>query len=105
MQFGKLKRREFMALLGGAAAALPLSAHAQQITEKLLTIGILGSSAPSTQSRQNAALVQRLHELGWTEGGNVKIEVRWAEGRNERFAEIAAEFVALKVNVIVTSGA
>jgi len=104
MQFGKLKRREFMALLGGAAAALPLSAHAQQITEKLLTIGILGSSAPSTQSRQNAALVQRLHELGWTEGGNVKIEVRWAEGRNERFAEIAAEFVALKVNVIVTSG-
>ena len=104
MQFGQLKRREFMALLGGAAAALPLSAHAQQITEKLLTIGILGSSAPSTQSRQNAALVQRLHELGWTEGGNVKIEVRWPEGRNERFAEIAAEFVALKVNVIVTSG-
>ena len=77
MQFGQVKRREIMALLGGAAAALPLSAHAQQqITEKLLTIGILGSSAPSTQSRQNAALVQRLHELGWTEGGNVKIEVR-----------------------------
>jgi putative ABC transport system substrate-binding protein len=98
-----MKRREFITLLGGVLA-WPRAVRAQQLTEKLLTIGILGSSAPSTQSRLNAAFVQRLNELGWTEGRNVKIEVRWAEGRSERFAEIAAEFVALKVNVIVTSG-
>jgi putative ABC transport system substrate-binding protein len=98
-----VKRREFITLLGGAAA-WPLAARAQQLTEKLPVIGILGSGAPSTQSLQNAAFVERLRELGWTEGRNVKIEMRWAEGRSERFAEIAAEFVALKVNVILTSG-
>src|SRR5580693_1217711 len=52
-----------------------------------------------------AALVQRLGELGWIEGRNLAIEVRWAEGRNERFAEISAEFVRLKVDIMVTSGA
>jgi putative tryptophan/tyrosine transport system substrate-binding protein len=99
-----MRRREFITLLGGAATAWPLAARAQQFAEKLPAIGVLGSGAPSTQSLQNAAFVERLRELGWTEGRNVKIEVRWAEGRSERFAEIAAEFVALKVNVIVTSG-
>jgi putative tryptophan/tyrosine transport system substrate-binding protein len=98
-----MNRRTFVTLLGGAAA-WPLAARAQQQTEKLPTIGYLGTGTPSTMGQWTAAFVQRLHELGWIDGRNVKIEVRWAEGRSERFAEIAAEFVALKVNVIVTSG-
>ena len=66
--------------------------------------GFLGSSTPSAQGQWTAAFVQRLRELGWIEGRTVAIEYRWAEGRSERFAEIAAEFVRLKVDVIVTSG-
>ena len=103
MQFGQLKRREFITLFGGAAAAWPLAARAQQ-PGKLPTIGFLGSATPSTQGQWAAAFVQRLRELGWIEGRTVAIEYRWAEGRNERFAEIAAEFVRLKVDVIVTYG-
>jgi putative ABC transport system substrate-binding protein len=97
-----VKRREFIALLGGAAA-WPLTARAQQ--PKLPTIGFLGGNTPSTQSQWTAAFVQRLRELGWIEGRTVAIEYRWAEGRTERFAEIAAELVGLKVSVIVTVGA
>jgi putative tryptophan/tyrosine transport system substrate-binding protein len=98
-----VKRREFITLLGGVAAAWPVAARAQQPT-KLPIIGFLGASTPSVMGQWTAAFVQRLHELGWIDGRNVKIEVRWAEGRSERFTEIAAEFVALKVNVIVTAG-
>ena len=99
----KLKRREFITLVGGAAAAWPLAARAQQ-PAKVPTIGFLGASTPSGQSKSVTAFVQRLRELGWMEGRTVTIEYRWGEGRNERFAEIAAEFVRLKVDVIVTSG-
>jgi ABC-type uncharacterized transport system substrate-binding protein len=95
------RRREFIRLLGGAAAAWPLAARAQQ-AGKLPTIGYLGSGTPLTDSQWVAAFVQRLRELGWVDGRNVAIEVRWAEGRSERFAEIAAEFVRLKVDVILT---
>src|SRR6516225_5484002 len=95
-----MKRREFITLLGGAAA-WPLAVRAQQ-PAKLPTIGYLGSAAPSTQSQWLAAFALRLRELGWTEGLTIAIEVRWAEGRPERFAEIAADFVRLKVDVIVT---
>jgi putative tryptophan/tyrosine transport system substrate-binding protein len=98
-----MRRREFITLLGGAAVAWPHAARAQQ-QAKLPTIGYLSSATPVTQGPWLTAFVQRLSELGWTEGRNVKIEVRWAEGRTDRAAEIAAEFVALKVNVIVTSG-
>jgi putative ABC transport system substrate-binding protein len=98
-----VKRRTFIALLGGAAAAWPLAARAQQ-AGKLPTIGILGSAAPASQSQMLAGFVERLRVLGWTEGRNVAIEYRWAEGRSERYTEIAAEFVRLSVNVIVTSG-
>ena len=98
-----MKRREFITLLGGAAAAWPLAARAQQ-PAKLPTIGFLGASTPSAMSQWVAAFVQRLRELGWIEGRTVAIEYRWAEGRSERFAEIAAEFVRLKVDVIVTAG-
>ena len=96
-------RREFITLLGGAAAVWPLAARAQQ-AGKLPTIGFLGGQTPSTAGQWLAAFEQRLRELGWIEGRNVAIEVRWAEGRSERFAEIAAEFVRVKVDVIVTAG-
>jgi putative ABC transport system substrate-binding protein len=98
-----IRRRQFITLLGGAAAAWPLAARAQQ-PAKLPTIGVLGSATPSTQAPRFAAFVQRLRELGWIEHRTVAIEYRWAEWRDERFAEIAAEFVRLKVDVIVTSG-
>jgi putative tryptophan/tyrosine transport system substrate-binding protein len=98
-----MKRREFISLLGAAAVAWPLAARAQQVT-KLPTIGYLGSSTLSAMSQWTASFVQRLRELGWVEGRNVAIEYRWAEGRAERAAEIAAEFVRLKVDVIVTYG-
>src|SRR5204863_2221659 len=98
----RMKRREFMALLGCAAAAWPLAARAQQ-AGKLPTIGFLVAGTPSSHGQWVAALVRRLHELGWIEGRTVTIEYRWAEGRTERFDEIAAEFVRRKVDVIVTS--
>jgi putative ABC transport system substrate-binding protein len=98
-----MKRREFITLIGGAAAAWPLAARAQQ-SGKLRTIGFMGQSTRSAASEWVAAFVQRLRELGWIEGRNIAIEYRWAEGREERFAGIAAEFVRLKVDVIVTSG-
>jgi ABC-type uncharacterized transport system substrate-binding protein len=94
-----IRRRDFIILLGScAAAAWPIAARAQQ--RKLPTIGFLGGA--TWESQWAATFVQRLHELGWTEGRTVAIEYRWAEGRNERAAEIAAEFVRLKVDVIVT---
>ena len=102
MVLGQMQRRQFITLLGGAAA-WPLAARAQQ-PARLPTVGYMGSATPATQGQWAAVFAQRLQELGWTEGRNVTIEVRWAEGRSERFAEIAAEFVALKVDVIVTSG-
>jgi putative tryptophan/tyrosine transport system substrate-binding protein len=96
------RRRDFIALLGGAAA-WPLAAHAQQ-PGRLRTIAFLGPNTHSAASEWVAALVKRLRELGWTEGRTITIEYRWAEGREERFAEIAAELVRLKADVIVTSG-
>src|SRR5262245_58573146 len=98
-----MRRREFITLIGGAAAAWPLAANAQQ-SGNLRTIGFLGPNTHSAGSEWIAALVQRLRELGWMEGRTITIEFRWAEGREERFAEIAAEFVRLKVDVIVVSG-
>jgi putative ABC transport system substrate-binding protein len=95
-----VKRREFIALAGGAAA-WPIAASAQQ-PGKLPTIGFLGSGTAAAQSKWTAAFVQRLRELGWNDGRNVAIEYRWGEGRSERFAEIAAEFVRLKVDVVLT---
>ena len=96
-----MKRRAVITLLGGAAA-WPVAGLAQQ-AGKLPTLGIIGSGTPATQSHWYAAFVQRLRELGWIDGRTVAIEYRWAEGRDERFAEIAAEFLRRKVDVIVTS--
>ena len=97
-----IRRRDFITLLGGAAAGWPTRARAEQ-PGKLPTIGFLGITTPSIDSQRVAAFVQRLRELAWIDGRNLAIEYRWAEGRNERYADIAAEFVRLKVDVIVTS--
>jgi putative tryptophan/tyrosine transport system substrate-binding protein len=97
-----MRRREFVTLLGGAAAAWPLAARAQRA--KLPTIGFLGSATPSAWRERVAAFLQRLRELGWTESHTIAIEYRWAEGRTVRFAEIATEFVQMKVNAIVAAG-
>jgi putative ABC transport system substrate-binding protein len=98
-----MRRREFITFIGGAAVVWPLVVRAQQGT-KLPTIGYLGSARLATESERIAAFVQRLHDLGWIEGRTTVIDYRWAEGRTERYAEIAAEFVRLKVDVIVTVG-
>jgi ABC-type uncharacterized transport system substrate-binding protein len=97
-----MRRRELIALLGGAAASWPLAVRAQQ-TGKLPTIGFLGADAAAF-SPWTAAFVAHLRELGWIEGRTIAIEYRWSQGRTERYAEIAAEFVRLKVDVIVTVG-
>src|SRR5262245_9456428 len=97
-----MRRREFVTFLGGAVT-WPLAAQAQQ-TAKMPTIGFLGPNTASLDGRRVGAFVQRLRELSWIESRNVAIEYRWAEGRTERLADFAAEFVGLKVDVIVTSG-
>src|SRR5258708_12177783 len=96
-----MRRREFITLLGGGAVAWPVAARAQG--GKLPIIGFLGADATAF-SPWTAAFVAHLRELGWIENRNVAIEYRWSEGRTERYAEIAAEFVRLKVDVIVTVG-
>src|SRR5499427_1805978 len=95
-------RRKFLATLGGAAAAWPLAARAQQ--PAMPVIGWLGGGTAASQRAWVDAFVRRLGELGWIEGRTVAIEYRWGEGRAERYAEIAAEFVRLKVDVILAGG-
>jgi putative ABC transport system substrate-binding protein len=98
-----MKRREFITLLGGGYAAWPLAVRAQHAT-KLPAIGFLVSGAPSSHGQWVAAFVQRLRELQWIEGRTVAIEYRWAGGNTAGLDEMAAEFVRLKVDVIVTTG-
>jgi putative ABC transport system substrate-binding protein len=96
-----MRRREFITLLSGAAT-WPLAARAQQ--PRMPVIGFLGAATPAVARQWFTVFAVRLAELGWVEGRNVTIEIRWAEGRGERAAEIAAEFVRLKVDVIATWG-
>jgi putative ABC transport system substrate-binding protein len=99
-----MKRRDFITLLiGGAAAAWPVEASGQQRGKRPI-VGFFGQSTPMGESERAAAFARRLHELGWIEGHTIVIEYRWAEGRSEHLAEIAAEFARLKVDVIVTGG-
>jgi putative tryptophan/tyrosine transport system substrate-binding protein len=103
---GGLCRRRVVGLLYGAATVpvfLPLYANARQ-PSRLPTIGFLGTSTPSVWSDFVAAFLQRLRELGRIDGSTVAIEYRWAQGREELYAEFAADFVRLKVDVIVTAG-
>jgi putative ABC transport system substrate-binding protein len=93
-----MRRREFITLLGGAAAGWPLAARALA-AGRLPTIGYLGNKA---QGEWLAAFLQRLRELGWIEGRNFAIEYRWADGDSDRAAQLAAELARLKVDVIVT---
>ena len=97
-----MRRRKFITLLGGAAFAGTLSARAQE-PRKLPTIGYLSPTTRELDVPRLAAFVERLRDLGWIEGRTISIEYRWAEGRNERLAETAAEFVRRKVDVIVTA--
>jgi putative tryptophan/tyrosine transport system substrate-binding protein len=96
-----MRRREFVTLVGGAAA-WPFATRAQPA--RLPTVGFLGAGTLSTWSLWTATFVQRLRELGWIDGRTIAIDYRWAEGRSERYTEIGAEFVRLKVDVIVTVG-
>jgi len=97
-----MNRRKFITLIGGTAAAWPLVAHAQQ-AGKLPIIGFLGANAAAWRPWTDA-FAERLRALGWIEDRTIAIEYRWSEGRPERVAEIAAEFVRLKVDVIVANG-
>src|SRR5215212_2303983 len=97
-----MKRREFVTGLAGAGA-WPFCAQAQS-SPKGPTIGFLGAQTPAAMVELVAAMVQRLNQLGWSNGRNIAIEYRWAEGRNERAADVAAEFVRMKVDLIVTGG-
>jgi putative ABC transport system substrate-binding protein len=96
-----MKRREFITLLGGAAAAWPVAARGQPSVRRP-TLGLLIPGSPAIYSQRVAALVQRLRELGWVDGSTIAIEYRWAATQD--FDEIAAEFVRAKVDVIFTSG-
>jgi putative tryptophan/tyrosine transport system substrate-binding protein len=102
-----MNRRAFISVLGGAAAAplllWPFVARAQQ-PGRLPTIGYLGGGEPTTQRIWADAFVQRLRESGWIEGRTFAIEYRWGEGRAQRYADIAAEFVRLKVDIILAGG-
>jgi ABC-type uncharacterized transport system substrate-binding protein len=98
-----MRRRQFLAVIGGAAAAKPLAVRAKQVT-KLPTVGFLGAGSPAGWSHWTSAFLLRLQELGWVEGRTMSVEYRWAEGNSERYAEITAEFVRLKVDVIVSTG-
>src|SRR6516162_4731309 len=95
-----MRRREFITLLSGAAVTWASAPRAQQ--PPVPVIGLLGSDAAPAQSEWTAAFLQRLRELGWSEGRNIIIDYRWGEGHSERFSEIAAEFVQRKVTLILT---
>lgn len=98
-----MRRRQFITLMGGAAAAWPLAASAQQAS-RLPTIGFLGAGTPTTWKSFITAFENRLQELGWINGRTVNLQIRWAEGHSERHPEIAKEFVQMPVDVIVSPG-
>ncbi len=100
MQLGRLKRREFITLLGGAAVAWPIVARAQQ--PAMPVVGIINAGAPETSVSRVTAFRQGLGELGYVEGQNVTIEYRWAEGRYDRYPEMVADLIRRKASVIAT---
>jgi len=103
MQFDHLKRREFITLLGGATAAWPLAARAQQ-RERVRKVGVLSAVDDQNNKLRLAAFQQRLQQLGWTDGNDVQIDYRFAEGTLQSYRKDAAELVALAPDVILTLG-
>ena len=97
-----MRRREAVALVG-ASLAVPIAVFAQAPSRRP-TIGFLGGQSASAMRDWVATFSRRLAELGWIDGHNITIEYRWVEGRKERAAEFAAEFVSMKVDLIVTAG-
>src|SRR5262249_9732939 len=100
-----IERRKFLATLGGAAAAWPLAARAQQ-DGRLRRVGVLDSLTPDDPVGQarNAAFLQGLRQLGWIDGRNVQIDTRWAAGDDERLRRYAAELLALAPDAIMATG-
>ena len=98
-----MRRRDFLTAAGGIAAVSPLRSFAQQ-APKLPMIGFMGAATPTAWAPWTSAFVRRLEELGWVDGKTIKIEYRWAEGSEDRYAEIGAEFVKLDASVLITVG-
>ena len=101
-----MKRREFITLLGGAAATWPLAARAQQAGERMRRIGVLTTLAADDEEAMArlAAFLQALQQLGWTGNRNVHIDYRWGAGEPERIRRHAAELAALAPEVILANG-
>jgi putative ABC transport system substrate-binding protein len=98
-----MRRRDFLAAAGGVAAVSPFRGFAQQ-TPKLPLIGFMGAATPVAWASWTSAFVRRLEELGWVDGKTIRIEYRWAEGSEKRYAEMGAEFVKLDASVLIAVG-
>src|SRR5262245_66382945 len=104
MQFNRLKRREFITLLGGAAMAWPIAARAQP-PERMRRVGLLMNTGADLDQQNNvAAFVAGLQQLGWTDGRNVRIDIRWGMGDAARIRSNATEVVPLAPDVVVATG-
>src|SRR5450631_1981226 len=100
-----MRRREFIRLLGGAAAAWPLAALAQQPDRMLLVVVLMNTAADDQDQQASvAAFLQALQQLGWTEGRNVRVDIRWAEGQARKVSKNVDELIALAPDVVVVTG-